>query len=236
MEITKRFVFKEKNSWAGPLFGPMTVMSLLGSFFIGWWLLAFTAVGALGLWKFADWDSEKTLESIRKENIDDAQLPGYEILLKGFGVSEVVFIDRDKNLIIRQMIEDFRNKHWIIEAKCHVSNIIGLKIRTKPDELATHSGPGKFTIAGTLMYGVTGLIVGSIIDSLKGPKRVDFELDIDFEFDNGESLTFKAFRSAFGVTDDNRNEFETYIEKKVMPKMQKALTTLAETFPDIDKD
>ena len=236
METTKRFVYKEKNSWAGPIFGPMTVMSLVAAPFIGWWLLAVTVIGALGLWKFADWGSEKTLDSIRRENIDDAHVLGYEVLLKGFGTSEVAFLDRDNNLIVRQMIEDFWNKHWIIETKCHASDIRALKIRTKPDELTARTGPGKFTIAGTLMYGVTGLIVGSIIDSLKGPKRVDFELDIEFEFNNGESLTLRAFRSAFGVTDDNRNEFERFVDKEVMPKMQTILTRVAETFPDLARD
>lgn len=95
----------------------------------------------------------------------------------------------------------YQRRHYSVKvSECDFREIKEVAIRYKPKELTIPeigtSGTSfqTYTVAGALVGGLAGLVVGKFMDSLRGPKTKDisFHLKLIFKLHAGERLKFLA--------------------------------------------
>ena len=131
-----------------------------------------------GFWKNAFPNKSDKAEA--KQRFDEyvKEQKGYELVLEN--EDNVLLTDKDKNIKHISLMWGWRPR--ILDSTMNNDEVKVIKIVMVPSQL--RDALGDYTIGGLLIGGIGGAIVGSIIDSFRGPKRSD--VSISFEFGEGK--------------------------------------------------
>lgn len=113
-----------------------------------------------------------------------------------------------------------------------ISEVAAVRYRIEPQRLAANfEGENRYALGGLLVGGVTGVLVGSLIDSFrqaKLKKSFDFRLEIDLELDCGERFELTPVDQSFGY-DMTEAQF-TQRAESTLQEMREYIATLKRRF------
>lgn len=240
-------VYKEKNKWAAPVFGPLTMTPItfgiilllfdrsVPNLIIGFFIVG--ALGALGMWRLVDWKKETNLNRLWEENLQTALSSGYNKVVLSDGCYGAILMDNKREKVVIYELSEKGAKWYLKDTTFNYGDIQTIAIETNPKEFQVHSNLGKFTLAGTLLYGTAGFITGVALDEIinifKDPKQIKFEVSILFRLGGNEQHTCHALRSTFSLTDSNRDELPSFFQNNVLKKTEEILTKINESFQDL---
>ena len=109
--------------------------------------------------------------------VDARSKEGYKIVFERRGYKPVLMIDKSKNL-------QFYERSWMLTYWIHNSAIMIedlKKVRVSISPAGLHSTYNEYSLGGLMLGGVSGLLIGSIIDSLRGPRTEDVAVNFVFK-------------------------------------------------------
>jgi hypothetical protein len=143
---------------------------------------------------------------------------GYEVAFQS--KKQTILINRSKDIISYRRIRSFGKVQHESEEIAY-KNLKKISVYVIPNNFAI-AYHNKYTIGGALVGGIGGLVVGSVIDGIRGPKKDNVSVTFTFHYNGGswggKSLCFDAYKKhRVPMTDESLrpvlNEVNTLIRK-----------------------
>lgn len=154
--------------------------------------------------------------------IDAKSIEGYEVAFKGD--DKTILIDQSKNILQYERTWSLFQGHSVREQSIKYENLKKIKVVLRPSGLS--SAYNEYTLGGLAVGGFAGLIVGSVIDAMRGPKKEDVWLQFEFQEEAwGDIIFYDAYyKPKVPMTEDSLEP----VVKQVVPLIDK----IKELFPD----
>ena len=181
-------------------------------------------LGAYNLWRATPKNKYDVDKCAAREKLSELIVSraadGYEVAFERN--DETILIDRSKNILKYEPSWSFFQGHDVREQSIRYETLKKVKVALVPSGL--YSAYNEYTIGGLLVGGLTGLVVGSVIDAMKGPRKEDVFLNFEFE-GLGDIIFYTAyFKSKVPITEDSLEP----VVREVVPLIDK----INNLFPD----
>lgn len=133
-------------------------------------------------------EADQTIQKIINEYCSQ----GYRIGFKNH--DKTILIDHKKNIKSFERSWSLFKGYDFYEQSIKYDNLKKIKVVVLPSQLT--SAYNEYAIGGALTGGLAGLLVGSIIDDLRGPKKENISVDFEFREKggwNGDIIFFSAY-------------------------------------------